>query len=156
MDVSSSKICESNKRKECSPEIDDEEEKKMDKFYEIIRSFRDHASRLVFNSNIMPKNTESTQGELVEKMVLKKNKKKKIDYKGKGDDKSSNHKDLFFMSPSQTTTSLSSSQTDTTRNSPNSDGRALGVNVISDYKLQRFSGDQVHDDTQGLDLNLSL
>ncbi|KAH0782193.1 hypothetical protein KY290_001791 [Solanum tuberosum] len=151
------KISESKKRKEY-PEFDDDEEEKMDKFYELIRSFKDRASQLVINSSStnMPKNTETTQHELVEKFELKKKKKKKSDDKGiKEEDKSSNHKDFFFTSPSQAFTR--SSLGDTTRNSPNLDGIKLDVNEMSGYKLQRVSGDhQIHDDTQGLDLNLSL
>lgn len=145
------KISESKKRKEC-PEFDDEDEEKMDKFYELIRNFKDHASQLVFNSlTNMPKNTETTQQELVEKIELKKNKNNKKaktdDDKKKEDDKSS----LFFTSPSQAFTRSSSAHT--TRNSPNSDGTNLDVNVMSGY---RVSGNQIHDETQGLDLNLSL
>ncbi|KAK6803927.1 hypothetical protein RDI58_001711 [Solanum bulbocastanum] len=153
------KISESKKRKEY-PEFDDDEEEKMDKFYELIRSFKDHASQLVINSSStnVPKNTETTQHELAEKFKLnKKNKKiKKSDDKGiKDEDKSSNHKDFFFTSPSQAFTC--SSLGDTNRNSPNLDGINLDVNGMSGYKLQRVSGDnQIHDDTQGLDLDLSL
>ncbi|MCD7457538.1 hypothetical protein HAX54_035350 [Datura stramonium] len=121
MEISSSK-----KRKECV-EFDEEEEKKMDKFYELIRSFRDHASHLlVFNS----RNTESR----AEKTHLRKKKKKKTEDKEKEGVKiSSNHKDpLMLASPSQATTPSSPT------------GTTVGVNVMSDYKVH------------GLDLNLSL
>lgn len=139
------KIFESKKRKEY-PEFDDNEEEKMNKFYELIRNFKDHASQLLINSSStnMPKNNETTQRELAEKFELKKNKKKK-----KSDDKvikeevkSSNHKDFFFKSPSL----------------PNLDGINLDINEMSGYnKLQRVSRDhQIHEDTKGLDLNLSL
>ncbi|KAL3348299.1 hypothetical protein AABB24_021786, partial [Solanum stoloniferum] len=152
------KISESKKRKEY-PEFDDGEEEKMDKFYELIRSFKDHASQLVINSSSanVPKNTETTQHELAEKFEInKKNKKKKSDDKGiKDEDKSSNHKDFFFTSPSQAFTR--STLGDTTRNSSNLDGINLDVNEMSGYKLQRGLDDnQIHDDTQGLDLGLSL
>ncbi|KAL3380540.1 hypothetical protein AABB24_000934 [Solanum stoloniferum] len=144
------KISESKKRKEY-PEFDDDEEEKMDKFYELIRSYKDRASLINSSSTNMPKITETTQHELVEKFELKK--KKKSDDKGiKEEDKSSN---FFFTSPSQAF--MRSSLGDTTRNSPNLDGIKLDVNEMSGYKLQRVSGDhQIHDDTQGLDLNLSL
>ncbi|KAG5627761.1 hypothetical protein H5410_012979 [Solanum commersonii] len=148
------KISESKKRKEY-PEFDDDEEEKMDKFYELIRSFKDRASQLIITSSStnMPKNTETTQHELVEKFELKK-KKKSDDKEIKEEDKSSNHKDSFFTSPQAF---MRSSLGDTTRNSPNLDGIKLDVNEMSGYKLQRVSGDhQIHDDTQGLDLNLSL
>ncbi|TMW92026.1 hypothetical protein EJD97_013588 [Solanum chilense] len=149
------KIFESKKRKEY-PEFDDDEEDKMNKFYELIRNFKDHASQLQINSSStnMPKNNETTQQrELAEKFELKKNKKKKK--KKKSDDKgikeevkSSNHKDFFFTSPSQAFT----------RSSPNLDGINLDINEMSGYnKLQRVSRDhQIHEDTKGLDLNLSL
>ncbi|KAK4738048.1 hypothetical protein R3W88_001745 [Solanum pinnatisectum] len=114
------KISESKKRKEY-PEFDDDEEEKMDKFYELIRSFKDRASQLGI----------------------------------KDEDNSSNHKDFFFTSPFQAF--MRSSLGDTTRNSPNLDGINLDVNEMSGYKLQRVSDDnQIHDDTQGLDLDLSL
>lgn len=124
----------------------EDEEEKMNKFYELIRSFKDHACQLAFNTSTnMPKNTKTTQHKLSEKIELKKHKKKKIDDKGKEEDKSCNHKDLLFANPSQATPPCYLAGT--IRNSPN---------VMTDYKLQRDSGDQIHDDTQDLDLNLSL
>ncbi|OIT07733.1 hypothetical protein A4A49_52508 [Nicotiana attenuata] len=134
MEGLSSQIPESKKRKDF-PEIDDDdesEEEKVDKLYEIIRSFSD-ARHLVINRSITPKISENQ--ELAENIELNKiNKKKK---KNKCD-KEEEAAVATTCYEHQTMDLLGSKRT------------ALGV------KHQCFSGDQIHDDTQGFGLNLSL
>ncbi|KAJ8565814.1 hypothetical protein K7X08_008390 [Anisodus acutangulus] len=140
MERSLGQISDSKKRKEC-PELDDyghdEEEEKMEKFYEIIRSFRYARGHLISNSNIiMTKNVETTEHKLVENIELIKKKKKK-----KTDDKEKEAVVATMCTEHDQTNELLGSKGTTT----------LEVTM----NIDEHRGDQDHD-THGLDLNFSL
>ncbi|KAJ8573670.1 hypothetical protein K7X08_010181 [Anisodus acutangulus] len=139
MERSLGQVSESKKRKECPEldEYDDDEEAKMEKFYELIRSFSDARGHLISNSNnIMTKNAETTEHKLTENVELKKIKKKKK----KTDDKEKVATVSIMCTEHQTNELL---------------GSKGMTSVDVTVNIDEHQDDQVHD-THGLDLNLNL